>query len=59
MKEYQSCVVRVGYIRPGEVLYVGDSFEECRKAAADFKRDGIDCKGYSYDEIKRLDKLPF
>lgn len=57
MKEYQYCVVSVGHTRFGDVLYIGDSFEECRKAAADFKRDGMDCKVYSYDEIKQLERI--
>ncbi len=57
MKEYQYCVVRVGSIRTGEVLSIADSLEDARLAAKQFKADGIGCKVYSYEDIKKMDFL--
>lgn len=55
MKEYQYAVVRCGGSHNGEILWIGDSMQECRTQRLKFKSDGIDCKVYSYDEIKKQD----
>lgn len=57
MKEHQYCVVRVGTIRTGEVLSISDSLDDANKTAKQFKVDGVDCKVYSYQEIKKMDTL--
>ena len=57
MKEHQYCVVRVGTIRTGEVLSISDSLDDANKTAKQFKADGVDCKVYSYQEIKKMDAL--
>ncbi len=57
MKEYQYCVVRVGFNRTGEVLSIANSLEEAEKTAKQFKADRIGCKVYSYQEIKKMDEF--
>lgn len=55
MKEYQYAVVRCGGAYNGEILWIGDSMQECYEQRPKYKADGIDCKVYSYDEIKKQD----
>lgn len=55
MKEYQYAVVRCGGSHNGEILWIGDSIQECYEQRSKFKSDGIGCRVLSYDEIKKQD----